>query len=586
MAKAHGAVYVAEIKTRYKDKVYTSYLLRRTYRENGKVKQQTLGNLSALPLEAIALLRGTLRGQKYIPDYQALETRRSWHHGHVAAVGAMLRRLGLDRLLDPLPADERERVVALIIARVVAPQSKSATVRWWQSTTLALSPAVGEASADDLDEAMDWLEARQPRVERALARRHLHEGGLVLYDLTSSYVEGTHCPLAARGYNRDGKVGKKQVNYGLILDPQGRPVAVQVYRGNTADPQTIADQAIKLKQQYRLAHVVLVGDRGMLTSARIDDLRTKGGIDWISALRNQDIQALATTGAVSRSMFDEQDLVEIASPDYPGERLILCRNPLLAEDRARKRRELLGATEVWLAQLAKRVAAGRLKQAAKIGQALGRALNRFKVGKHFACTVDTGRFSYQRREDSIAREAALDGIYVVRTSVPATALASEQAVSSYKSLQHAEQAFRHLKSVDIRIRPLRHWTARRVRAHIFLCMLAYYVQWHLRQAWAPYLFEDEAPGRHQDDSVVLPALRSEAALAKARTKRTPDGEEVHSFATLLHRLSAVVQNEVGVPAHPEIAPFAMITTPDSYQSKLFGLVGLEVTSPRRQKDTG
>ena len=583
MANKRGSVYVAEIKTRYKEKVYTSYLLRRTYREDGKVKQQTLGNLSALPPEAIAILRAALHGQKYIPDHEALEVRRSWHHGHVAAVGAMLRRLELDRLLGPLPSDVRERLVALIIARVVAPASKLATARWWQNTTLSLVPAVGEASTDHLYEAMDHLLERQPYIERALAGRHLHEGGLVLYDLSSSYVEGRCCPLAARGYNRDGKKGKKQVNYGLVLDGEGRPISVQVYRGNTADPKTVADQAHKLKTQYHLAHVVLVGDRGMLTSARIADLRERGGIDWISALRATDIQALADAGAVSRSLFDQRDLVEIASPDYPGERLMVCRNPFLADDRARTRKELLAETERLLDSLARRVAAGRLKQTTKIGAALGRILHRFKVGKHFECEVSEGHFAYKRRDDRIQHEAALDGIYIVRTSVPTTDLSAAATVSTYKSLQHAEQAFRNLKSVDLRLRPLRHWTARRVRAHIFLCMLAYYVQWHLRQTWAPYLFEDQHPGQHVDDSVVRPALRSASALAKAHTKRTPDGEDVHSFATLLAHLSSVVHNEVVVPAHPEIAPFAMITTPDSLQSKLFHLVGLEV---RRQKNAG
>lgn len=584
MKRGRGAVYVAEIKTRYKEKVYTSYLLRRVYRENGKVKQQTLGNLSALPAEAIALIRGALRGERYVPDHQAMEKRHTWLHGHVAAVGAMLHRLGLERVIAPQPSAERDLVVAMIVARVVAPHTKLATTRWWQNTSLVLDPTVAAATEDELYEAMDWLLDRQPEIERALARRHLHEDGLVLYDLTSSYVEGSHCPLAARGHNRDGKQGKRQVNYGLLLDPEGRPVAVQVYRGNTADPKTVADQVHKIKHRYRLRHVVLVGDRGMLTAARIRQLRALGGIDWISALRAKEIQALADAGAVPLSLFDERDLAEIVSADFPGERLIVCRNPLLAEERARTRRALLEATEQLLDKLARRVAAGRLKDAGKIGQALGRVLGRYKVGKHFACEVAQGRFSFRRQEDKIAREAALDGIYVIRTSVPAAALPTAQALLGYKSLALAEQAFKTFKSVDLRVRPIHHRLARRVRAHIFLCLLAYYVEWHLRQAWASYLFEDEHPGRHEDDSPVRPALRSAEALRKASTKHTPDGETVHSFATLIARLSTVTLDEVGVPAHPEIAPFHLITNPDPLQRELFRRVGLEgVREQRRQK---
>ncbi|HVB09810.1 MAG TPA: IS1634 family transposase [Bacillota bacterium] len=544
MKRGKGAVYVAEIKRRYKNKVYTSYLLRRVYRENGKVKQQTLGNLSALPLEAIELIRGVLRGQHYLPDDQVLQKRRTWLHGHVAAVGAMVRSLGIDQLLSPEPSEQRERLVAMIIARVVAPHTKLATTRWWQNTSLVNEPAVAEATEDDLYEAMDWLLDRQPDIERSLAARHLAEGGLVLYDLTSSYVEGSHCPLAARGHNRDGKKGKLQVNYGLLLDPQGRPVAVQVYRGNTADPKTVADQLHKIKDQYQLGHVVLVSDRGMLTSARIREIRTVEGIDWISALRAKEIQKLADGGAIPLSLFDERDLAEIDSPEFPGERLIICRNPLLAEDRARTRRELVDATEALLGRLARRVAAGQLKRADKIGQALGRIQNRYKVGKHFICEVSEGHFAFRRDEAKIKHEAALDGIYVVRTSVPAASLSTEGVVLGYKSLALAEQAFKTFKSVDIRVRPIHHRLARRVRAHILLCMLAYYVEWHLRQAWAPYLFEDEHPGRHEGDSPIRPAQRSEPALRKAATKQTPDGETVHSFHTLLELLSTVTRDEV------------------------------------------
>ncbi len=586
MAKRVGSVYVAEIKSRYKDKVYTSYLLRHAYREDGKVKQQTLGNLSALPPEAIALLRGALHGQQFVPANESSEIISTRLHGHVAAVGAMCRRLGLEALIDPAPFAERDLVMAMIVARVVEPFPKLSTTAWWQNTTLVADPTVAAADEDDLYEAMDWLVARQSRIERRLARRHLHESGLVLYDLTSSYVEGSHCPLALRGYNRDGKRGKAQVNYGLMLDADGRPVAVQVFAGNTADPKTVPDQVRKLKDDFHLQHVVLVGDRGMLTSARIREIRSDGGFDWISALRAKDIQALAAAGAVSRSLFDEQDLVEIASPDFPGERLVLCRNPLLAEERDRTRRALLAATEVRLDRLRHRVLAGRLKDEAKIGAALQRAVARHKVAKHFICEVRPGHFSFRRDEDSITAEAALDGIYVVRTSVPEGQLSAERVVLSYKSLAHAEQAFRTLKSIDLRVRPIHHRLEPRVRAHIFLCMLAYYVEWHLREAWAPYLFEDEHPGRHAHDSVVRPALRSPQALEKARTKRTPAGDPVRSFPALLASLSTIARNELRVPAHPELGTFHLTTVPDRLQAELLSRVGLEVTADRRQKPTG
>ena len=584
MAKRASSVYIAEIKSRYKDKVYTSYLLRRAYREDGKVKQQTLGNLSALPPETIALLRGSLHGQHYVPADESSEIITTRHHGHVAAVGAMCRRLGLEAMIDPAPSAQRDLVMAMIVARVVEPFPKLSTTAWWQTTTLVTDPTVAAADEDDLYDAMDWLVLRQSRIERRIARRHLHDGGLVLYDLSSSYVEGSHCPLARRGYNRDGKQGKAQVNYGLLLDPDGRPVAVQVYEGNTADPQTVPDQVRKIQADFHLQHVVLVGDRGMLTSARIREIRSDGGLDWISALRAKDIQALAAAGAVSRSLFDEQDLVEISSPDFPGERLVLCRNPLLAEERDRTRCALLAATEERLARLKRRVDAGRLKDEAKIGAALQRAVARHKVAKHFICEVGPGHLSYSRDLARITAEAALDGIYVVRTNVPAAELSAERVVLSYKSLARAEQAFRTLKSIDLRVRPIHHRLERRVRAHIFLCMLAYYVEWHLRQAWAPYLFEDELPGRHAHDSVVQAALRSPQALHKARTKRTPAGDPVRSFPALLASLSTVARNELRVPAHPELGTFHLITVPDPIQADLFARVGLEVTAERRQRN--
>ena len=584
MAKPRGSIYVAEISRRHKSKVYTYYLLRCSYREGGKVRQQTLANLSHLPLDAIALLRASLRGEKFLPDHQAFEIVATRRHGDVAAVSAMVSRLGLDRLLSARPCAARDLLVAMIVARVVEPHTKLATTRWWANTSLVSNETVEEATEDDLYAAMDALVQEQPRIERALARRHLREGALVLYDLSSSYVEGSHCPLADFGHNRDGKRGKQQINYGLLLDAEGRPISVQVYRGNTGDPATVADQCAKLQKQYRLSHVVLAGDRGMLTSARIRDLQRLGGIDWISCLRSADIQKLASSGVVAPSLFDQCDMVEITAPEFPGERLVVCRNPLLADDRARTRRELLAVTEERLLRIARRVEAGRLKDRDKILAAVTRCLSRSKVAKHFSWRVAQGSFSFERCGEQIAAEAALDGIYIVRTNVPATDLPAPSVVTSYKALSHAEQAFRTLKSLDLRIRPIHHWAERRVRAHIFLCMLAYYVEWHLRKVWTPYLFEDEHPGRHQGGSPVAPALRSPDALEKARTKRTPAGDTVHSFRTLLATLGTVARNAVRLPAHPEIPPFHLVTTPDPLQHELLRLAGVEVAADRRQKD--
>jgi hypothetical protein len=577
-----SGLYVAEIKRKYKDRVYTSFLLRRSYREDGKVKQQTLANLSSLPPHAIAVLRDVLRGQSYLPQDQAFACIRTRAHGHVAAIRAMVERLELERILDPQPSRERELAVALIVARVAQPLTKLATTRWWQTTTLADDPVVAEATEDDLYATLDWLLERQPRIERRLARRHLQEGGLVLYDLSSSYVEGSHCPLAAFGHNRDKKRGRRQVNYGLVLDAEGRPVAIEVFPGNVGDARTLASQVEKLRGRFRLRHVVLVGDRGMLTGAQIRDLKAIGGMDWISALRAKEIQALAASGAIQLSLFDQRDLAEVRSPDFPGERLIVCRNPLLAEERAREREALLAATEKLLDRLQKRVASGRLKQQTKIGEALGRIKNRYKVGKHFDCVVAEGHFTYKRREESIRREAELDGIYVLRTSVPAETLTPKQTVLGYKRLARAERAFRTLKSVDLRVRPIHHWTAPRVRAHFLLAMLAYYVEWHLREAWKPFLFDDEAPGAHEGGSPVRPALRSPQARDKARTRQTPQGWPVHSFGTLLADLSTVARHTWRIPARPDVPPFTAVTVPTPFQEEVFRRVGLHIGATCRQ----
>ena len=583
MKKELTGFYVAEIKRKYKDREYVAYLLRRSYRQGGKVKQQTLGNLSHLPLETIEVIRRSLRGQTFVPVDEGIEIVRSQAHGHVSAIRAMLRKLELHEIIDPRPSRMRDLVEAMIVSRIAAPRTKLATVRSWHTTTLPEDLGIEDATEDDLYEAMDWLLKRQERIETKLAKRHLHNGTLVLYDVSSGYVEGTKCPLAAFGYNCDGKKGKRRIVYGLMIDASGRPLGIEVYAGNTVDSGTVTDRVKQLKDRFGLAHVVLTGDRGMLTQARIDELKKIGGIDWISALRAPDIRKLAEKDLIQPSLFDEHDLVEICSPDFPGERLIVCRNPFLQEDRARTREELLKATEKDLDQIERRVAAGRLLRKEKIGMAVGRVLNKYKVGKHFQIDIDEGRFSYCRKHAAIEREAALDGIYVIRTSVPAEKMTSEEAVLSYKSLSRAERAFRTLKSVDPKIRPIHHWTEERVRSHIFLCMLAYYVEWHLREAWKPMLFDDEYPGTHEDDSVVRPAVRSERTRKKAQSKTRGNGRVVHSFQTLLAELATITRNTVRIPAMPESEPFYVMTTPTPLQKEALDRVGASVKSSPRKK---
>lgn len=577
MKKQRTGLYVAEIKNKYKDRVYTTFLLRRSYREDGKVKQETLGNLSHLPPHTIALIRGSLKGETFVPAAEQFEIVRTRFHGHVAAVRGMLRRLGLHELLDAKPSRQRDLAEALIVARAVDPHSKLATTRWWADTTLPADLGIEDATEDELYAAMDWLGERQTVIETRLAQRHLTAGDLVLYDVSSSYYEGQHCPLAAFGHNRDGKRGKKQIVYGLIVNRLGCPVAVEVFGGQTADPSTVASQVEKIKARFRLGHVVLAGDRGMLTRARIESLKQGSGLDWVTALRAKEIQQLADQGRIQLTLFDEQDLAEITAPDYPGERLIVCRNPLLAEERSRKRTELLAATEELLARLAQRVKSGQLKKKEKIGEALGRIKNRYKMGKHFVCHIDEGHFTYERREENIQREAQLDGVYVVRTSVPAEKWSAEEAVLSYKSLSQAERAFRTLKSIDLQVRPIYHRLTERVQSHIFLCMLAYYVQWHLRQAWKPLLFDDEAPGAHREGSPVRPAVRSPAAEHKARTQQRADGTPVHSFRTLLEHLSTLARNDVRIPAKPELPTFPVLTTPTPLQRQALERAGLNLS---------
>ena len=568
-------MHVATTRRHYKGKTYETHLLRRSYREGGKVRTETLGNISHLPPELIELVRRGLRGEHFVPAADALEITRSLPHGHVAAVLGTLRTLGLEVLLDRRPSRERDLVTAMIVARLLTPGSKLATTRRWTQSTLADTVGVADADEDELYGAMDWLLERGDRIEAGLAKRHLAPGGLVLYDLTSTVVTGRHCPLAKRGYSRDGRAGSRQVEFGLVTDVEGRPVAVEVVPGDTADPATVPAVVERLRDRFELADVVLVGDRGMLTSARIEGLRAEG-LGWISSLRAPAIRALAQGGTLQLGLFDERGLAEITSDEYPGERLVVCRNPLLADERARKRDELLDATEAKLAPIVARVAAGRLSGADRIGLAVGKVIDRFKVAKHFALDIADDRLVVTRKADAIAAEAALDGIYVLRTSVPPERLDSVEVVRAYKRLSGVERAFRGLKAADLAVRPIHHHTEPRVRAHILLCMLAYYVRWHLERAWAPLLFRDE--DRPELDDPVAPAERSAGALAKAHTQRLPDGSPVHSFGTLLGELATLTRNRVRPVGAPDEAAFELVAIPTPLQARALSLLGLTPTS--------
>lgn len=566
-------MHVAIVPSRQGGREYKAYLLRQTYREAGKVKHRTLANLSALPLEAIEAVRAILRGQPVGALDEQLTIERSLPHGHVLAVLGCLRQLGLDRMLAARPRRERELVVAMIVSRVLEPASKLATTRNWHHTTLASSLGVEDADEDELYAALDWLLKCQPKVEQQLAERHLTEGGLVLYDLTSTGIEGRCCPLARIGHSRDGKRGQLQVEFGLLTDREGRPVAVDVFEGNTGDPATVASQVAKLKEQFGIAEVVLVGDRGMLTSARIESLKEVGGLSWISALRGDQIEALVNSGDLQLGLFDERNLVEITSPKFPGERLVVCKNPALAEERARKREALLTATESELEKVRSSVAAGRLKTAAEIGVRVGKVIGRFKVGKHFRLEIADGRFHFERNPEQISAEAALDGLYVIRSCVGPDKLSSEDLVRSYKLLAGVERAFRTLKSVDLQVRPIHHRLEDRVRAHIFLCMLAYYVRWHLERAWAPLLFRDQNKPWAEDP--VAPAQRSPEAEHKARTQRKSDGDPVHSFSTLLAQLGTLTKNRLRL--QDGTASFEKLAEPTSLQHQALALLGLHPT---------
>jgi transposase len=516
-------------------------LLREGWREGKKTVKRTLANLSDWPAAQIASLRRVLRGETLVSPQDLLTTAHTSPHGHVEAIRAMLQRLDLQAVIASRRCRERDLVVAMIIQRLIDPCSKLATTRAWHTTTLGEELGVADATEDELYAAMDWLFERQERIEKKLAARHLRAGSLVLYDVTSSSYEGRTCPLVHFGHNRDGDQQLPIIVYGVMTDGEGRPLAVEVYPGNTGDPTTVGDQVEKLRRRFGLERVVLVGDRGMLTSPQIDKLREQPGMGWITALTSGAIRTLVEKGALQLSLLDAQNLAEIASPDYPGERLVVCHNPLLEEERARKRQALLAATEKSLTKIAKDVARRKKKlfTAAEIGLKVGKVLGRYKVGKHFDCRISEGSFTWSRRQEAIDQEAQLDGIYVLRTSEPAARLSAEDTVRNYKRLAEVERAFRCLKGIDLLVRPIRHRTEDRVPAHIFLCLLAYYVEWHLRRAWASLLFEDEERRQErQRRDPILPAQPSASAQAKKSSHQTPDGLPVHSFQTLLAELAS------------------------------------------------
>jgi len=583
MTRDGGKVHVVRVsKTGYVDKQgrrrdYSSAYLRRTYRDGGKVKNETVANLSALPDHVIDLVDAGLKGLRLVPATEAVTITGSLPHGHVAAVHAMARELGLPALLGPAGRN-RDLALALIISRVVKPGSKLSTLTWWDDTTLGGDLGVAGASTDDLYAAMDWLEHRQDAIEAELARRHLgpepNPAPMALFDLSSSWLEGRCCPLAARGYSRDGKKGRLQIEYGLLTDPAGRPVAVRVFPGNTGDPSALTEIVDVVREKFRLAKMVMVGDRGMITSARIAALtELEEDYGWITALRAPAIKKLmADDGPLQLSLFDQQDLAEITSPDYPGERLVACRNPVLADDRARTRSELLAATDKLLAPIIARVQDGKLTGAGPIGVEVGKVISKYKTGKHFQITITDTTLAVARRQDQIDAEAVLDGFYVLRTPLPADELDAPGVVTAYKNLKYVERDFRHIKSDDLDLRPVFHRLEERVRAHVLICMLACYLTWHLRRAWAPLTFTDQNPPA--PDNPVAPPRRSAAAQAKASYQHDPAGQPYRSFRGLLEHLATLTRNQVRFTGTTATVP--MLAEPTSAQRQAFELIGTAI----------
>jgi transposase len=548
-------------------------LLRESYREGSKVGKRTLANLSSLSAAQIEAIRAALRGEALHPVAHSFEITVSRPHGHVQAVGQAMQRLGLASLFASKPCRERELALAMVASRIVAPHTKLATTRWWHTTTLAEDFGVADASEDDLYAAMDWLLARQDPIQKKLAARHLSAGGLVLYDLSSSYFEGTTCPLAKIGYSRDGRRGMLQVNYGLLTDARGCPVAVSVHEGNVGDSLTLMPELKRVRQEFGIEQLVMVGDRGMISNKAIDEMHQTQGVGWITALKSASIRALVEQGQLQLDLFDQRNLLELSSPDYPGERLVACRNPELAKLRTHKREELLAATEASLEKIKARVDAGKLAGRDEIGLRAGKVINQYKVAKHFELAIGDNTFTFARKLDCIAIEAALDGIYIIRTSVSAAQMDAPQCVRNYKSLANVERAFRSLKTIDLKVRPIHHRTADRVRAHILLCMLAYYVEWHMREAWRELMFADTDQQAKLRRDPVAPAKRSKAALAKVARHALDDGTPVHSFSTLMAELATVVRNTCRTPsAAPDAPTFEILTTPNAKQQRAFALL--------------
>ena len=559
-------MHVAKIERRHGERVYSYWLVRRSVREGKRVRHETVANVSKLPAAAIEALRRALAGEALVAAGEVFATERSLPHGHVQAVLGMAGRLGLARLLDRSPSPERARVLALICQQVLAPGSKLACTRALGQSTLAGELELGEVDADQLYAALDWLLERQERIERRLARRHLAEGAHVLYDVSSSYFEGRTCPLLALGYSRDGRRGMPQIVYGLLCDRQGRPLAIEVFPGGLHDDKTLPAQIAKLRRRFGLTTLVLVVDRGMATKANLETLAAEPGIGWITALKAPQVKKLVKEGSLQLSLFDQTNLAEIASADYPGERLVVCRNPLVAAERARKREDLLQATERALAEIQARVEQGSLRGEAAIGLAVGAVWNRWRVRKHFQVEITDTAFSFARKQEQIAAEAALDGIYVLRTSVPDSELETPHVVRAYKQLKEVERAFRTLKG-PLELRPIHHRLEERVRAHVFLCMLSYYLAWHLRQAWKPLLFDDEQPPAQPDP--VAKARRSAQAEQKARSKRTATGERCHSLTTLLDELATRTRNTIRLHGG---ASFDQLTQPTPTQARALALI--------------
>jgi hypothetical protein len=543
-------------------------LLRESVREDGKVVKRTLANLSSLDSSQIEAMRAILRREPLVSPSQAFDKIRDRQHGACDAVRLTMRRLGFDALLDARSSRERDLVVAMVATRILHPRSKLATSRAWSNLTLPQDLGVEDAREDDLYEAMDWLLERQPRIEKRLAARHLREGGLALYDLSSSYFEGVTCPLAKIGYSRDGKRGTLQVNYGLMTDWRGCPVALSVYPGNTNDSKTLVPQLTKLRKEFGLHDIVLVGDRGMISQKQIDSMTELDGVAWITALRSEGIRRLVEDGSIQLGLFDAKNLFEISHDDYPGERLVACRNPELARSRAHKREALLAATEAELAKVKKSVDAGRLFGAGTIGVRIGKVIGKYKVAKHFVLDITEKTFSFSRNQEAISQEASLDGIYVVRTSLPAAHTSADDAVRDYKKLSRVERAFRTIKTGNLQVRPIHHHLEERVRAHIFLCMLAYYVEWHMREALRPMLFSDEMSDKEKDArDPVAPAVRSAAALKKIHTRKLVDGTPVHDFRSLLDDLSLVTRSTCRPRGADKAPTFEVVTSPTPTQQR-------------------